>query len=130
MTDSTKNPRALLRLKANIPCIAQILAPEETFSPYQCEGTILDISRAGIGLAVPEMPQSVYSTLLRDRPYTRIITELPGIRSETRIFGRTVWVDRRLGENGFLCCLGVSIGKNPPEVLSQLEHALQVLAQE
>jgi hypothetical protein len=130
MINDSQNRRACPRLKANIPCSAQILSPEETFSPYQYKGSILDISKVGIGMAVSDMPQSDYSALLRGKPFTRIIADLPGADGETRIFGVVRWLDYRAGDGGSLCCLGVSIEENPPAVLEQLERALQVLARE
>jgi hypothetical protein len=128
MTDGSIADRSFRRVKADIPCTVQILAPEETFSPYQFEGSILDISQAGIGLAVPEMPLSVYTLLLRGKQYTRITADLPGSDGDTRIFGRVVWLDYRDGEDRPLCRLGIAVEQNTPQVLDQFKRAVEILA--
>ncbi len=129
MSDFTDR-RAAPSLKTNIPCTVQILEPEKTFSPREYEGSMLDISKVGIGAAISDMPQDVYSSLLRAKRFARIFVDLPGAKGQLRIFCKIVWLDYRSGDGGSLCCLGFSIEENPPEVLAQLDNALKVLAVE
>jgi len=85
--------RKSTRVQSNIIARVRILIPEETFSPYNHEAVIQDISQRGMKLRTTDIDDATYKMLLSSTRLVRVTLTPPGIEKAHTLFGRIVWLD-------------------------------------
>ena len=123
----TEEQRRFPREKADIDAVIYIIAPEETFSAQTFHGKITNLSLAGIGVSIPEMPRAMFQLLLRGRRLARVMARLPGNETESRLFGTIAWIDFRETDSPASCRIGISVDQVSEKTRQELQQALEFM---
>lgn len=96
--------RKSIRIQVYIRCTAQVILPEDTFSPQTQDALILNISKSGLKLSLSDPNRSFFHKLTLPYRYIKVDFPWPSIGERIELVGRVVWLNyidkRKVLESG------------------------------
>lgn len=112
------------RFTVQVPATVRVIVEEQTFSPYQFDGTCQNLSRSGALLIIADMPRATYLTLIQRPRYVRFTCRLPGQEENITLFGKLVWYDWQGGTPKPTCKLAIAFEPMKEETVGRLDRFL------
>ena len=125
MAETPADRRRSTRVPLNATAKLRILFPEETFRPSALDGTVEDISLAGVRVTVSGVNEDFHRLVIRAVRYAKVDLLLPGSESEIELQGRIVWVGYDNKRRVPSCSFGIMFEKLPDEARDQIQQFVQ-----
>ncbi len=122
--------RSYKRIPVQLKARVRIIIPEETFTPFSHEGTILDMGPRGIKLKTWDIDDATYKMLLTSTRQVRITFTPPNSQLAHTFFGKIVWIDFNNTANPPITIYGVYLEKPTEEDIKVIELCLKTYQDE
>ena len=120
--------RAEKRLECHISAKVRVIIPEETFTPFQHEAFILDISLRGMKLRTWEIDKAAYHKLLISSRMVRIAFLPPGGEKPYTLFGIIHWFDFNNREETPITTYGIHFEETTKEDNEVIQQCIQAIS--
>lgn len=99
----TAEQRRHRRCRTSLPVDVRFLAEEETFTPFQYNACVANLSVAGALVTIPDLGSEQYAVLFRRPRFLRLACYFPSNERPLLLFGRVVWHEYCPGTRPALC---------------------------
>ena len=96
------------RRRVSLPVEVRFLAEEETFSPFQFNACVADMSVAGAMITIGDVAVEQYDVLFRRPRFLRLSCRMPPNDRSLVLFGRVVWHEYCADANPAFCRTAVA----------------------
>ncbi|MCX8036467.1 MAG: PilZ domain-containing protein [Candidatus Sumerlaeia bacterium] len=136
MTEPAQMPTVILerrghpRVSVRIPVRIFVLVEEITFSPFQYDGYMINISRSGALAIIQDVSREEYARMIQKRRYVRVSCRFPGTDQPVMLFGKLIWYDFQEEPTGSVFRLALTFEPMKDEVYEALDRYLELQKKE